>query len=459
MPRPLPALGLALASGAAGGAAYALAFPPYGLWPLAGVALVAPLVAVTFVKLGPALWTGFLFGLVHGAMSIHWLFNVFPGPFPAGLFIIYGAFYALFFGLARAVTERWGPGALCWAAPILWVGIEWFRCEGWWLKFGWFAAGAAAIPDLPLLQTASWWGMYGLSAIVVLVNASIAFTCIDRARWREMAAILLGLLGVHAIGAALLEAPRGNVAVAALEAGGSWEARIDEVMRKQPATRFVVLPEYAVGGHLDDDSEAMAAFARIARKHAIVIVFGSTARCDVPGEFYNTLFILGPDGKVVHRQPKSVPVQFMKDGLPAPDRAPAATPFGAVGCATCYDMDFPFVSRELVAEGAELLVYPTMDAYHWGRVQRVQHASLAPLRAVEHRRWVVRSATVGVSLIADPYGRVTEDRLVLLGAVEMRKDRTVYTRFGYFLPHLLAGMAVAIVLLAAKRRAPPAARP
>ncbi len=64
-----------------------------------------------------------------------------------------------------------------------------------------------------------------------------------------------------------------------------------------------------------------------------------------------------------------------------------------------------------------------------------QPAAIAIVRAVEHRRWLVRAANTGVSLIADPWGRVTTQsslfrQEIIVGRIRPRGDETPYTRYG-----------------------------
>jgi apolipoprotein N-acyltransferase len=193
----------------------------------------------------------------------------------------------------------------------------------------------------------------------------------------------------------------------------------------------------------DDEDARRRAAAKV------VLAFGAFVKEN--GE-RNTVIVLGPDGEVLHRQVKSVPVQFMRDGLPAADRAPAETPLGKIGFAICCDMDFPFVTRELVREGAELLVSPTMDAESWGPAMKEQHASLAAIRAVEHQRWVIRCASSGVSLVAEPNGNVTTGKGVLCAKVEFWSPKGLYTRVGCYLSHFCAGFTLALLVLALRRR-------
>jgi apolipoprotein N-acyltransferase len=79
-----------------------------------------------------------------------------------------------------------------------------------------------------------------------------------------------------------------------------------------------------------------------------------------------------------------------------------------------------------------------------------QHASMAPMRAVENRRSLARSANSGVSLMCDPYGRVLEalpifERGYLVEDLPVVSERTFYSRHGDVVPWavtVLAGIAL-----------------
>jgi apolipoprotein N-acyltransferase len=54
----------------------------------------------------------------------------------------------------------------------------------------------------------------------------------------------------------------------------------------------------------------------------------------------------------------------------------------------------------------ELIVNMTNDAWFGDTAEPWEHLALAQLRAVEHRRYLVRGTNSGVSAIVDPVGRV-----------------------------------------------------
>ncbi|MBX3189000.1 MAG: apolipoprotein N-acyltransferase [Labilithrix sp.] len=73
----------------------------------------------------------------------------------------------------------------------------------------------------------------------------------------------------------------------------------------------------------------------------------------------------------------------------------------------CYEDILPTFTNRMVAHAdPELLVNMTNDAWFGDTTEPWQHLALAKLRAVEHRRYLVRSTNSGVSAIVDPMGNV-----------------------------------------------------
>jgi apolipoprotein N-acyltransferase len=121
----------------------------------------------------------------------------------------------------------------------------------------------------------------------------------------------------------------------------------------------------------------------------------------------------------------------------------------------CYESAYPNYVREFVKRGANFLVIITNDSW-WGNTSGAyQHASFAPLRAVETRRWIVQCANGGISMIVDPAGRThMETKLYtqtqFVGEVGLRTDESLYVRYGNIVPQGCIAVA-ALLLLAAWR--------
>jgi len=104
----------------------------------------------------------------------------------------------------------------------------------------------------------------------------------------------------------------------------------------------------------------------------------------------------------------------------------------------CYESTYPAFVAEFVRRGAEFISIITIDSW-WGRMSGAyQHKQFAIFRAVENRRWLVRSALGGISCYIDPYGRAHQETELFTTALLCRtigreEELTLYTRHGDWL--------------------------
>jgi apolipoprotein N-acyltransferase len=103
--------------------------------------------------------------------------------------------------------------------------------------------------------------------------------------------------------------------------------------------------------------------------------------------------------------------------------------------AICYESIYPEFFSGFVKKGAEFSVIITNDGW-WGKLfGTYQHNQYAVLRAVENRRWIVRSANTGVSCFIDPYGNILDatevnEKAAIIREVGIREEKTFYTENG-----------------------------
>lgn len=444
------------------GALVALSFPPYGQAWLAWVGLTPVFYALACGSSRSAFFGGFLFAAVQEALLLRWFFSVF-GAFAFLPLAIYAAWYVVLFGLAARVVRRLGPHALLFAAPAMWVAVEFVRSEVFPIKFAWFGLGYSQSGNLPVLQAASVVGAYGLSLGIAFANATIAWVAerFSSARFMAGFAVASAVSLVHVAGTSVPHAPPGDYQVLGVQGEDlSLDKFLEtsaEGLRQLPDARLVVWPEYSISRRVGPGSPEVERVRAFAAEWNLPVLFGAPCSTDppVPREFENTVLLVGPEG-MRGSQVKSEPIPFFADGRPAKERVPLHVGGAKIGAAICYDMDFPYVTRELVTGGAQLLVYPTMDAEPWGEMEHVQHAAMTPLRAVEHRRWVVRVASSGISQVVDPYGRVRLTTpigkpAILPAEVALFGGLTLYARFGWLLPHVCLGLTVLLLIIAAAR--------
>jgi apolipoprotein N-acyltransferase len=342
-----------------------------------------------------ATYVGLAMGLGIAVPQLAFFARIF-GPGALLLWLICGAWIALFVALGWCCRRRWPSWGLVWL-PVLWTGCEYFRSELYYLRFAWLTPGFAyaAAPG-----AAHWLGVYGIG--FVLAVGAVGVLAVRR-EFRPVA--LAGLVG---LGLVLQVVPArqaeirsgGGVRVAGVQmefpAADEVIVQLDQLRRAHPDAQLFVLSEYTF------DREVPDVVRKWCARNRIYLVVGAVDQQAEGG--YDTAFVIGPDGTTVFSQAKAVPIQFMKDGLPARQQRVWHSPWGAIGICICYDLSYSRVTDELVRQGAEALVVPTMDVADWGEAEHRLHGHVAPVRAAEYGVPIFRVASSGISQLEDAQG-------------------------------------------------------
>lgn len=136
------------------------------------------------------------------------------------------------------------------------------------------------------------------------------------------------------------------------------------------------------------------------------------------------------------------------------------------GTPICFEDAFSYVCRDMVREGADLLVNLTNNSWSRTDSAQVQHYVAAKFRSVENRITLVRSTNSGLTTVVDPWGRRQESLpmfeagyLVLDVPIYVPETPTFYTRHGDYLGRLFVLLSVALlalILLRERRKRPEA---
>ena len=442
-------------------AAFVLAFPPYDLGALAWVALVPLIAAVWRRSPRETFWTGFAWGALAYGGVLWWL---------TGFGVLVWALAAALLALAPAAAL----GAAAWAGngsarravlwtPVTWTAIEFLRGQGS-LGIPWALLGTSQHAALAVAQTASLTGIYGVSLLVALVNAAAALILARESRIAPPALTAAAVAASLWYGNVALGAPvRADTDVAlvqpAYQARMTWDAaqatrdlRSLDALTHDAAlapeagvAALVVWPETASPVDVTDPSIRALLGAWVRRDRTTLIA------TSLEGGLTNSAFAVAPNGAVIGRYDKHRLVPFAEAGE-RPGRGPAVlpAPAGTLGIAICFESTFPAHARGAVRDGAAILAVLTNDAWFDRRAAPLQHAALAPFRAIEERRFLLRAANAGPSEIIDPYGRVIAalplgTRGVLAGRVAPRTGLTWYARYGDVLPWAAVAVTAAAV--------------
>jgi apolipoprotein N-acyltransferase len=123
----------------------------------------------------------------------------------------------------------------------------------------------------------------------------------------------------------------------------------------------------------------------------------------------------------------------------------------AMGVLVCYEAIFAGLAQERVAQGANLIVIISNDAWFGATSAPLQHLNLTALRAIEQGRWIVRSTNTGISAFIDPLGRIHRagpqfEPLAAAWQVHSRSQTTVYHKL--YSPLLICAGALVILFAA-----------
>lgn len=424
---------------------FAFCFPPYNIYPLAFFAFVPLLFATLTAKNAwQARAVGFIFGCLVYSFTLHWMWNIFPW-FTIILWAILALFPALFTFTIFLIKKRWGLTISLTTAPFIWIAIEYLRSECWFLKFAWITPGFSQAKNLALLQFSSILGVYGISALIIALNCSLCYLLISQTPFKKrllpatLSIVIVGI--IHLWGFAQIPAQTiGKIPVGAIQTEASILSENQQLSQQLSGkAKLIVWPEYSLLKYVDPGTELFKKLSQIAIDTEAYLIVGAKEKApNAPEKFYNSALLLSPKGEKIGSYYKNNPVQFMDDGIPGKTFPVFDTEIGKIGIAICYDMDFSHVFLNLVRNGAEILTVPTYDAMEWSKIQHLQHSAMAPARAVENRRWVVRSTSSGISQIINPYGQIQASLDVGLtgtisGKIDKRSPLTFYARFGYLL--------------------------
>lgn len=417
------------------------------------------------------------------------------------LLVAYLALFPAAFAVAMVMVRRAGGQTTHLWAPVIWVATELGRLHllG---GFPWELVGYSQTFVTPIAQLASVLGVYGVSALVVFVNACVALALVGSGRRRGLAiaAAAVGVAVTALLGSARVRDGRlvsagqpfkvgllqGNIAQDLKWDPGMRRTILDRYLglARQAATsgaELVVWPESATPFAFDGDVMAQEEIRQLSRETGVFQLVGTTeVEPGTPAAFYNSAVLLDPQGDTagVYRKIRLVPfgeyvplkgilffvaplVETVADFSPGRSGEPLPVNGSSVSTAICYEIIYPGLIRQFVVRGSQLLTAITNDAWYGTSSAPHQHFQQAAMRAIEQGRYLVRAANTGISGIVDPYGRVVsrtplfETRLVT-GEVRMLTALTVYGRIGDVFAYacLVITAAVLLSIATARRRSP-----
>jgi apolipoprotein N-acyltransferase len=344
--------------------------------------------------------------------------------------------------------------------------------------------------NLALMQLLSITGMWGLVFLVswfpTVVNWAWERSFEWPRIWRGFAIYAGIMLLVLVYGSARLvfsSAPAGTVRVASMTAGllddggpvdlendrEGFRRRTSELrdryfeqsIREARAGAQIVLWPEGAGVGLEEDEAALIAHGKeVATQEGIYLAMPLFMIYEDPDRLYeNKLIVVDPAGDVV--------LEHLKYGANWSEGSQPGdgvlrtfkSPFGTISGVICWDADFPAKVRQAGRNGTDILMVPSNDF----REIDPLHTQMAVYRAIENGVSLVRLASNGLSVAADPYGRVlgamdhfTASERVMVAQVPTQGVFTIYAvigdLFGWLAVVGLVGITIWVVVRGRRAR-------
>ncbi len=368
----------------------------------------------------------------------------------------------------------------CIGAPFIWVTFEFVRAHLPEISFPWNLLGYPAAANLGLVQLTTLTGIYGLSFLVAGFNALLSWASASKAlttrgRIARAAAATAVLLIASWVAPRLVPQQQAHHFARAVQLNfpevesypADWfqahAADLEEITRISLAPSvekpdLLVWPEAPAPFSFQDTQ-----FAKVASTpQGTLLPYNSALLFDAQGQrvFVYDKVHLVPFGEyepfpLIHRVVTSVSSDvggFHKGNKYVVGQLAHGNTFGVF---ICYEAIYPGEVRRFAAGGAQLLLNISNDGWFGRSAAAEQHLRMARVRAVENRRWIVRSTNNGFTVSIDPYGRIfrplpTDVRAAVDLPYDFRSDETTYTRFGDWFAWLC--VLVSVILVAATFR-------
>ena len=442
-----------------------LIFPAPEVPYLAWVALAPLLFIITHARPRGAFLSALAVGALFACGLDWWMLRINGmglGNFSLG--VAGNAFYIGLFGLAaqyfHARLPRWDIVTF----PTIWVLLEYLKTHTDFLSFPWGILGYSQYAVLPVAQVSALTGVYGVSFLIVAVNAlvvDILPVLVPLSNWQDLwgrlarrgrmlswrlvviGVVLVAALFPYGLFAFREEAPWPTVTVAVVQGKVSvkdWtHARSKDALfqryaglslraaESQPA--LIIWPSSSLPARIPAEQYWVNRVLRLAQRADSFLLTGSTGFDKLtpnkkPG-FANSAFLFSPRGRIVGRYDKIGLLPFdeyipLREYIAWPDwlvsdhrdyqRGEELTTFRMdgvrFGVQICWENMFADQFRELAGRDLDFMVSMTNEAFTDVPASHYQMLAINVFRAIENHVAIVRASTTGVSGIIAPHGRI-----------------------------------------------------
>jgi apolipoprotein N-acyltransferase len=467
-----------------------ISFPKFDLSLCAWIGLVPLFIAIKNENNYKRLLSGFLFGFIFFYGTLYWInasiilygdIQWYLSIFIVAILIAYLALFMSLFTFLLPILSRSLYDSNIIAAPLLFVSLEHLR--GWFFTgFGFSSLGYSQSNFLPIIQISDITGHYGVTFIIVMVNAAIYAFFFEQKTKKEkvrivcFTTIIMIFTLVYGYYKLNVNHQSGTIRSSIVQPDIPQDEKNEAAFKKSISDdcielslqteidkpELIVWPESATGTLFKDSFSLQEKLVTATDRLKCDILLGSigTEVIDEKKKIYNTAYHISEHGKLkgtydkIHLLPfgEYMPLEkiffFISRMVPAiSDFTPgkeykifelssfSQSKQKRFAVTICYEAIFPNLVRKFVKRDADFLVNISNDAWFGDTAGPFQHFNINIFRAIENRTPIIRSANTGVSGFIDKKGRTMKrtslfTRETIFDELEIRVEMTFYTRYG-----------------------------
>jgi len=442
---------------------------------------------------------GLIFGTAVNYLGQYWLvgtlsrFGGFPLPVGILFILVYCLFLGIQYGIFTYLVAKFNLLKKLNLQNLLFMAAIWVALDYFYPHLFPYSIGNSQGLSSNIIQIVDLFGVSFLSFCIIFINLSVYSIIKSIASGSKKPVLIAGtavfiMAFILIYGNYRIQEEEKNILKAEKIDVGLVQANFDflekiennsfliiqahkEMSFELEKVDLIIWPESAVLEFLPPDSEYLEIEGVIAVpdiKDTFFLTGGLSFELDDTGEGardfefiqYNSAFLTDDKGKILGKYNK-IKLLLFGEYLPFSDIFPAIktlspasgdfTPGSElnilniydkgikIGPLICYEDILPEFSREFAKKGANILINLTNDAWFGESFAPYQHLLVAIPRAVETRRYLIRSTNTGVSVVVDSIGQIksqtgifTEE--IMTEEVALLYGNTLYMRVGDIFP-------------------------
>jgi apolipoprotein N-acyltransferase len=434
-------------------------------------------------------------------------FGFLPWPVAILILIIFAGIFHLYIPLAVTIADvlrrRFSLNEF--PTLLLFAGLTSLGEMLWPTLFSWNLGYTFLWIHSPIAQVAEKIGFLGLSFLLLLANACLAWSFLSGDKKKILACLFVTLLafsGLHLMGMRLqkkwqdndahlrvlqVQANIGNLERYMAERGTGFQDYIvqqyfsltKEGLKQFPQSDLVIWPESAFPDYLNptelyrENAAKLNHFVQEIKKPLLTGSYSRESQANGSMKDYNAMFLYDENMQAVgfyHKTnllvfgeytPLSEQFPYLTKISPAGSGfyrglGPKVIPFRdyQIGAQICYESLDPYFSAQLAKLGADFIVNLTNDSWFGATFEPYQHMIMTLARAIEVRRPLLRTTNTGITtaILADgtvlsqsPIGQPWFGHFDI--GFKKNSEMTFYTQFCRWLPILISFFLTAVFFL------------